>query len=94
MPGRASEVGTDDGTAKNNVTVNNYAVKAVLWRKDECWSCACRLMHEHVGVSLFLPHPIFHLLFVCNNYVVCPYNLISFLSSKMWLKNISSTIIR
>ena len=35
MPGRASEVGTDDGTAKNNITANKYTVKAVLWRKNE-----------------------------------------------------------
>ena len=86
MPGRASEVGTDDGTAKNNVTVNNYAVKAVLWRKDEYWSCACRFTHENVDVRLFLPHPFFHLLFVCSNYVVCHYSLVSCLSSKMGLK--------
>ena len=68
MPGRASEVGTDDGTANNNLTVNKRAVKDVLWWGwgDEYWSCACRLMHENVDVRLFLPHPIFHLLFVCN----------------------------
>ena len=46
-------------------------------------------MQETVDVRLFPPpppHPIFHLLFVCNNYVVCPYSFVSFLSSKMWLK--------
>ena len=31
MPGRASEVGTDIGTANNNLTVNKHAVKAALW---------------------------------------------------------------
>ena len=47
-------------------------------------------MHENVDVRLFLHYPIFHLLFVCSNYVVCPYSLVCFcfLSSKMWLKKI------